>query len=67
MLHPTVRFDGPHDAAEPHTVIGRPLIRIRGAWEYRARPSHLEDDWDRYRGRSTLAALVGAILRRTGA
>lgn len=50
-----------------HPLLGRPFICIRGTFEYHSHPSHLEDQWDRYRGRIALADLLEHILRRTGA
>jgi hypothetical protein len=49
-----------------HPVLGRPFICIRGTYEYHAHPSHLADQWDRYRGRMALVDLLEHILRRAG-
>lgn len=47
-----------------HPVLHRPFVCVRGTIDYHIHPSHIEDSWDRYRGRIRLADLVVHLLRR---
>jgi hypothetical protein len=47
-----------------HPVLHRPFVCVRGTIDYHVHPSHIEDSWDRYRGRIRLAGLVVHLLRR---
>jgi hypothetical protein len=43
---------------DKHPVLHRPFARVRGTIDYHIHPSHIEDGWDRYRGRIRLTGLV---------
>lgn len=42
----------------PHPATGRPFICMIGTREYHTHPSHINDDWENFKTKSTLAGLL---------
>jgi hypothetical protein len=48
-----------------HPVLHRPFACVRGTLDYHTHPSHVNDPWERYRGRIRLPELIHHLLQRT--
>jgi hypothetical protein len=49
-----------------HPILGRPFACVQGTYEYHAHPSHLDDDWARYRNAIRLPDLLDHLFRKAG-
>lgn len=47
-----------------HPTLQRPFVCVRGTIDYHAHPSHVDDVWDRYRGRIRLVDITDHLLKR---
>jgi hypothetical protein len=54
--------------SSPHPTTGKPFVCMVGVREYHSHPSHINDRWEQYRGRSSydLGGIISQVWRAWG-